>query len=124
MKISLFGAYFLLLHVFGGDQNNSAFYNQRIPNFEFSFSLFIDSTEFIEGKWYLFKNDEHFNMKAAAIYCSERGGKLFEPKSENVYKEVSTLAEKHGFQDWSFWIGIHDISTEGHFVYNSDNSPG
>ena len=43
---------------------------------------------------------------------------------ENVYKEVSTLAEKHGFQDWSFWIGIHDISTEGHFVYNSDNSPG
>ena len=33
MKISLFGVYFLLLHVFGGDQNNSAFYNQRIPNF-------------------------------------------------------------------------------------------
>ena len=63
-------------------------------------------------------------MKAAAIYCSEKGGKLFEPKSENVYKEVSNLAEKHGFQDWSFWIGIHDISTEGHFVYNSDNSPG
>ena len=64
-------------------------------------------------------------MKAAAIYCSERGGKLFEPKSENVYNEVSsTLTEKHGFQDWSFWIGIHDISTEGHFVYNSDNSPG
>ena len=62
-------------------------------------------------------------MKAAATYCSEKGGKLFEPKNENVYKEVSTLAEKHGFQDWSFWIGIHDISTEGHFVYNSDDSP-
>ena len=53
-------------------------------------------------------------MKTAAIYCSERGGKLFEPKSEKQNKIVTGLAQKRGIS--GFWIGIHDKNFEGNFV--------
>ena len=57
----------------------------------------------------------HLEAKAT---CQSIGGKLFEPKSEKVYKEVSTLAKIKGIS--KFWMGIHDISNEGQFTYDSD----
>ena len=57
----------------------------------------------------------HLEAKAT---CQSIGGKLFEPKSEKVYNEVSTLAKIKGIS--KFWMGIHDISNEGQFTYDSD----
>merc|ERR1712072_1216923 len=39
-------------------------------------------------------------------------------KCEKVYNEVSALAKTKGISN--FWLGIHDISNEGKFIYDSD----
>ena len=70
-------------------------------------------------------DDYHFDIKKkshsdAKATCQSIGGKLFEPKSEKVYNEVSTLAKIKGIN--KFWMGIHDISNEGQFTYDSDGN--
>ena len=35
--------------------------------------------------------------------------------------EVNELAKAEGF-NWAFWIGIHDITNEGNFVYDSSGA--
>ena len=57
----------------------------------------------------------HLEAKAT---CQSIGGKLFEPKSEKDYNEVCALAKTKGIG--KFWLGIHDISNEGKFTYDSD----
>ena len=80
-----------------------------------------ERTTHFDGKWYLFKNKlDHSN---AIDFCNQLGGKLFEPKSENVNNEIRQMAKDKGFNQY-LWLGIHDISNEGHFVYQSDQSPG
>ena len=68
-------------------------------------------------------DDYHFDIKKkshsdAKATCQSIGGKLFEPTCEKVYNEVSALAKTKGISN--FWLGIHDISNEGKFIYDSD----
>ena len=68
-------------------------------------------------------DDYHFDIEKkshseAKATCQSIGGKLFEPKSEKDYDCVSALAKTKGIS--KFWLGIHDISNEGQFTYDSD----
>ena len=87
------------------------------------FFPFIDSETSIhyDGKWYLFKSD--LDHDSAIDFCHEKGAKLFEPKSETVNNKIHQMARDKGFKQY-LWLGVHDISNEGHFVYQSDQSPG
>ena len=60
---------------------------------------------------------------SAIDFCHEKGAKLFEPKSETVNNKIRQIAKDKAFNQY-LWLGIHDISNEGHFVYQSDQSPG
>ena len=73
--------------------------------------------EKINGHAYHFDNEKKSHSEAKAT-CQSIGGKLFEPKSEKDYNEVGVLAETKGIG--KFWLGIHDISNEGKFTYDSD----
>ena len=56
--------------------------------------------------------------------CKNLGGKLFEPKSANVNKDVLIFARTKGIAiGKGIWIGIHDITNEGKFTYESDGKP-
>ena len=87
------------------------------------FFPFTDSETSIhyDGKWYLFKSD--LDHDSAIDFCHEKGAKLFEPKSETVNNKIHQIARDKGFKQY-LWLGVHDISNEGHFVYQSDQSPG
>ena len=73
--------------------------------------------EKLDGHAYHFDNEKKSHSEAKAT-CQSIGGKLFEPTCEKVYNEVSALAKTKGISN--FWLGIHDISNEGKFVYDSD----
>ena len=73
--------------------------------------------EKINGHAYHFDNEKKSHSEAKAT-CQSIGGKLFEPKSEKAYNEVIALAKAKGISN--FWLGIHDISNEGKFIYDSD----
>jgi len=66
---------------------------------------------------YHFDKERKFYSEAKAT-CQSIGGKLFEPKSEKVYNEVSTLAKAKGIS--KYWMGIIDKTNEGQFTYDSD----
>ena len=57
----------------------------------------------------------------AQTFCNDKGGKMYEPRNENVMKKVLIQAKTEDIGD--FWIGIHDKIVEGTFVYASDNTP-
>ena len=80
-----------------------------------------ERTTHFDGKWYLFK--DKLDHDKAIDFCNQLGGKLFEPKSETVNNKLRQMATDKGFNQY-LWLGIHDISNEGHFVYQSDQSPG
>ena len=66
------------------------------------------------------------SFEEASDFCLNEGAILFEPKSEDINKRVSDHAntiEGFGNADNRYWIGINDITAEGSFVYNSDQSP-
>ena len=50
--------------------------------------------------------------------CNGLGKKLFEPKDSSANSEAFALAQANGVT--SFWIGIHDITNEGKFTYDSN----
>ena len=60
------------------------------------------------------------NFDDAESFCTEKGGKLYEPRNINSMNDVSNHARAEGIGD--FWLGIHDLNEEGTFVYVSDNS--
>ena len=63
---------------------------------------------------------EKKNRMDAIKCCVKEGGKLAEPKSEKENTELAALIKEKGAKN--VWIGLHDISKEGHFQYQSDNS--
>ena len=65
--------------------------------------------------------DVHVEQKthAEAIRaCKRLGRKLFEPRDFSANSEVLALAKSKGVT--RFWIGIHDITNEGNFTYDSN----
>ena len=57
----------------------------------------------------------------AQSLCINQGGKLFEPRDAKITKDVTDHAKTVRFH--SFWLGIHDKTNEGTFVYASDDTP-
>ena len=74
----------------------------------------------MHGKEYYFSSEKK-TQEAAQAFCKSKGGKLFEPKSAQVNDDVANLAKERGLV--SAWIGIHDKSVAGQFVYESDGKP-
>ena len=65
--------------------------------------------------------DVHVEQKShaeAIRACKRLGRKLFEPRDFSVNSEVLALAKSKGVT--RFWIGIHDITNEGNFTYDSN----
>ncbi len=58
------------------------------------------------------------NHADAVSDCQARGGKLFEPRNEDINAAVAALAPS-GY----YWLGITDIVTEGVWLYESDGQP-
>ena len=68
--------------------------------------------------------DVHVELKthAEAIeVCKSLGRQLVEPTSASANSEVTALAQAKGVS--RFWIGIHDITNEGTFTYESNGQP-
>ena len=57
----------------------------------------------------------------ARAACSFDGGKLYEPKDENMLQNVTTFAKNNGLV--ANWLGIKEGSEKGTFMHQSDNSP-
>ena len=57
-------------------------------------------------------------MHEAKAICKGLGRQLFEPTQSLANNKVTALAKAKGIT--SFWIGIHDKTTEGKFTYLSN----
>ena len=57
-------------------------------------------------------------MHEAKAICKGLGRQLFEPTQSSANNKVTALAKAKGVT--SFWIGIHDKTTEGKFTYESN----
>ena len=68
------------------------------------------------------KNGTHTlqSYSDASRICKENGGKMFEPKNELVYDNIVNISKEKSLGN--IWLGLNDLSNEGNFVYNSDNS--
>ena len=53
--------------------------------------------------------------------CNTHGGKLFEPMSSSANREVAALAGNGKTYGDFIWIGIHDATNEGKFIYESNS---
>ena len=74
----------------------------------------------IEGNYYSFNKEKKTQSDARAACCFA-GGKLYEPKYEKKYDNVSAKAKFQGLK--KIWLGIREGSKKGEFMYQSDNSP-
>ena len=62
----------------------------------------------------------HTEKETAAIaisFCKAKGGKLVEPRNEKENNFIVNHAKDKLISQ--LWIGVHDISTEGSFKYDS-----
>ena len=68
----------------------------------------------VEGKCFV-PLSQKLSFKAASEKCIDKGGKLFEPKEENINFQVLTAAWSAFNNDTTkrFWIGITDQQEEG-----------
>ena len=81
----------------------------------------------IHGKLYHF-SQERITFSKAKATCEHNFGKLFEPKTEAINKEIAARARKeydmeegrHGIINP--WIGIYHLHDEGRTVYASDKT--
>ena len=71
-----------------------------------------------------------YDYEDAKQKCSERfnnNGRLFEPKSWNenevAYKTIKSLAHSNNWCRLNWWIGINDKKNDGHYVFESDETP-
>ena len=64
---------------------------------------------------------EQMGFDDVESFCIEKGGKIYEPRDENVMKKVLIQAKTEDIGE--FWLGIHDKIVEGTFAYASDNTP-
>ena len=62
----------------------------------------------------------------AKINCRTKfgssGGILFEPKTTGIISVIDNIAKTIDYGN-SVWIGINDFTTNGAFVYTSNNEP-
>ena len=68
--------------------------------------------------------DVHVELRTyaeAKEICKSHGRQLAEPTSASANSEVTELAKAKGVS--RFWIGIHDITNEGTFTYESNGQP-
>ena len=70
-------------------------------------------------EFFFTKSEKKFDD--AASFCHGKGGILYEPRDKNVMENVLNHTNNGGIMQ--FWLGIHDKSEEGTFVYASDNTP-
>ena len=80
----------------------------------------------VSGGFQIVENEFFFTgikktSKEAWSFCTEKGGKLYEPRDVDTMTKVTNHAKTEGIGE--FWLGIHDKNKEGIFVYASDNSP-
>ena len=79
----------------------------------------------IRGKCYAFENVKR-NFQATQTRCgqifgNQAGGKIFEPRSDHVMKEVLEYAKiAWDGANPQLWMGITDEASENNFVYHSD----
>ena len=90
-----------------------------IPSFaksihSFAKSNFSGKCQMVEGKCFV-PLSQKLSFKAASEKCIDKGGKLFEPKEENINFQVLTAAWRAFNNDTTkrFWIGITDQQEEG-----------
>ena len=71
----------------------------------------------IQNKLYAFYSDTFTQPEAKAI-CARSNGRLFEPRTKELYDKVFNVAKQEG---WIyFWLGIEEASPAKTFVYISD----
>ena len=78
------------------------------------------------GSQCFYFEENGLNFTDANVNCKEKlkgvgDGRLYEPKTIGEITKISTLAGD-SIRGCS-WIGITDITTEGKYVYNSDERP-
>ena len=85
-----------------------------------------DEFKLIQGKCYAFENVlrtfDDTQVRCSQIFGSNIGGKIFEPRTDEVLEDVLKQAKIA----WSgsnpqLWLGITDRKTEGDFAYSSDD---
>jgi hypothetical protein len=85
-----------------------------------------DEFKLIQGKCYAFENVlrtfDDTQVRCSQIFGSNIGGKIFEPRTDEVLEDVL----KQAAIIWSganpqLWLGITDRKTEGDFAYSSDD---
>ena len=73
-------------------------------------------------------SQERITFEKAKSTCEHNFGKLFEPKTEAINKEIAARARKeYDMEEGSHgiinpWIGIHRIHVENRTVYASDKT--
>ena len=82
------------------------------------FSVWISLGE--QDKEFLFRSSK-MQFDDAESFCKNEGGILYEPRNESVMSKV--LNHAHNKSIKGFWLGVHDKSEEGNFVYASDETP-
>ena len=80
-----------------------------------------DRYEIIGNKCIYFSKEEAQFNEAKSI-CNAKSGILYEPKSLSHLQLVRNSNKKRDTKN-CFWLGIDDRTTEGTYLYNSDNSP-
>ena len=91
----------------------------------------FNSSKWMNGTCYYFHNDEVKLFDDAKEICSEAfqkygfdNGILYEPKNLENFASIYELAEKiSNHSTLQLWLGLHDQSIEGDFVYNSSGKP-
>ena len=76
-------------------------------------------TVFVFSEYHIDYSEKTFTE--AKAFCNSLGQKLFEPKNLQANNEVAELAKTAGITG-ELWIGIHDISNEGNFIYDSSDA--
>ena len=73
----------------------------------------------IQNKLYAFYSDTFTNQPEAKAICARSNGRLFEPRTKELYDKVFNVAKHDG---WIyFWLGIEEASPAKTYVYISDN---
>ena len=88
-----------------------------------------DEFKLIQGKCYAFENVlrtfDDTQVRCSQIFGSNIGGKIFEPRTdevlEDVLKQAAIIWSGGASTNPQLWLGITDRKTEGDFAYSSDD---
>ena len=83
-----------------------------------------DEFKLIQGKCYAFENVKRTfddtQVRCGQIFGSDIGGKIFEPRTDEVLVDVLKNAQIAWDTSPQTWLGITDRKSEGNFAYSSD----